>query len=141
MPGEGITAATVVDGHSMAKKGEAGRALGAGLMSSLVGAMFGAFALALAIGAPECFVLAILGITFVPTLSGGNMVKGLTVGGFGLALAMVGLSPVDSAQRSTLGRARRCSSAWCWASSPRRTCSSPSPATVSPGSGGPGCSC
>ena len=48
VPGEGITAATIVDGHPMAKKGEAGRALGAALMSSLVGAVFGAFALALA---------------------------------------------------------------------------------------------
>jgi TctA family transporter len=112
VPGEGITAATVVDGHPMAKQGQAGRALGAALMSSLVGAVFGAFVLALAIpimrplvlaiGAPEFFLLAILGITSVATLSGGNMVKGLAVGGFGLALAMVGLSPVDSAQRYTL---------------------------------------
>jgi len=31
VPGEGITAATIVDGHPMAKNGEAGRALGAAL--------------------------------------------------------------------------------------------------------------
>jgi TctA family transporter len=49
VPGEPTTAATIVDGHPMAKKGEAGRALGAALMSSLVGAAFGAFDLALAI--------------------------------------------------------------------------------------------
>src|SRR5512135_1422158 len=49
VPGEPTTAATIVDGHPMAKKGEAGRALGAVLMSSLVGAIFGAFALAAAI--------------------------------------------------------------------------------------------
>src|ERR671919_2949238 len=42
VPGEGSTASTIVDGHPMAKKGEAGRALGAALMSSLVGAVFGA---------------------------------------------------------------------------------------------------
>src|SRR3990170_4600969 len=46
VPGEPTTAATIVDGHPLAKKGEAGRALGAALMSSLVGAVFGAFALA-----------------------------------------------------------------------------------------------
>jgi len=73
VPGEGITAATIVDGHPMAKKGEAGRALGAALMSSLVGAIFGAFILALAvpivsplvlsIGSAEFFMLALLGIT------------------------------------------------------------------------------
>ena len=49
VPGEGTAAATIVDGHPMAKRGEAGRALGAALMSSLVGAVIGAFALGLAI--------------------------------------------------------------------------------------------
>ncbi|MGH7828932.1 MAG: tripartite tricarboxylate transporter permease, partial [Candidatus Binatia bacterium] len=111
VPGEGTTAATVVDGHPMAKKGEAGRALGAALMSSLIGAVFGAFALALAIpivrplvlsiASPEFFMLAILGITFVASLSGGNLAKGLTAGGFGLVLAMVGLDPIDSVPRYT----------------------------------------
>src|SRR6266566_9512864 len=49
VPGESISAATILDGHPMAKNGEAGRALGAALMSSLVGAVIGAFLLALAI--------------------------------------------------------------------------------------------
>src|SRR5574341_985499 len=97
VPGEGTTAATIVDGHPMAKKGEAGRALGASLMSSLVGAIFGAFALASAIpivrplvltfGSPEFFMLALLGITFVASLSGKDFVKGLISGGIGLFLA------------------------------------------------------
>ena len=112
VPGEGITAATIVDGHAMAKRGEAGRALGAALMSSLVGAIFGAFALALAIpivqplvlsiGAPEFLMLSILGITFLASLSGGNLAKGLTAGGFGLVLAMVGLDAITSVSRYTL---------------------------------------
>src|SRR5262245_12168300 len=49
IPGEPTTAATVVDGHAMAKNGEAGRALGAAIMSSLFGAVVGALVLALAI--------------------------------------------------------------------------------------------
>lgn len=112
VPGEGISAAVIVDGHPMAKRGEAGRALGAALMSSLIGAVFGAVVLAaaipvvrpivLAIGSPEFFMLALLGITFVATLSGGNMIKGLTVGAFGLALAMIRLEPVTSIPRYTL---------------------------------------
>ncbi|NIO11234.1 MAG: hypothetical protein GTO40_25745, partial [Deltaproteobacteria bacterium] len=112
VPGEGITAATIVDGHPMAKRGEAGRALGAALMSSLVGAIFGAFALALAIpivkplvlsiGSPEFFMLALLGITFVASLSGENLVKGLAAGGLGLVLATVGLDPIESVPRFTL---------------------------------------
>ena len=112
VPGEGITAATIVDGHAMAKRGEAGRALGAALMSSLVGAIFGAFALALAIpivqplvlsiGAPEFLMLSILGITFLASLSGSNLAKGLTAGGFGLVLAMVGLDAITSVSRYTM---------------------------------------
>ena len=112
VPGEGITAATIVDGHPMAKKGEAGRALGAALMSSLVGAVFGAFALALAIpivqplvlsiGSSEFFMLALLGITFVASLSGGNILKGLCTGAFGLVLATIGLDPIESVPRFTL---------------------------------------
>jgi putative tricarboxylic transport membrane protein len=112
VPGEGITAATIVDGHPMAKNGEAGRALGAALMSSLVGAVFGAFILALAIpvvsplvlsiGSAEFFMLALLGITFVASLSGENLPKGLAAGGLGLVLAMVGLDPIESIPRYTL---------------------------------------
>jgi TctA family transporter len=44
VPGESTTAAIILDGHAMAKKGEAGRALGAALASSLIGAIIGAFA-------------------------------------------------------------------------------------------------
>src|SRR5713226_6061663 len=81
VPGEPTTASTIVDGHPMAKKGEAGRALGAALMSSLIGAIFGALCLALAVpivrplvltfGSPEFFMLALLGVGFVAALSGG----------------------------------------------------------------------
>jgi TctA family transporter len=112
VPGEGICAATIVDGHPMAKNGEAGRALGAALMSSLVGAVFGAFVLALAIpivsplvlsiGSAEFFMLAVLGVTFVASLSGSNIPKGLLAGGLGLVLAMVGLDPIESVPRFTL---------------------------------------
>ncbi|MBI4529083.1 MAG: tripartite tricarboxylate transporter permease [Deltaproteobacteria bacterium] len=111
VPGEATTTATIVDGHPMAKKGEAGRALGAALMSSLVGAIFGAVALALAIpimnplvlsiGAPEFFMLALLGITFVASLSGGNLLKGLAAGCLGFALATVGLDPIRASPRFT----------------------------------------
>ena len=113
IPGEGITAATIVDGHPMAKKGEAGRALGAALMSSLVGAVFGAFALALAIPivrplvlsirSPEFFMLAMLGVTFIAALSGRAVVKGLSAAGLGLMLAMVGLDPISGIERYTFG--------------------------------------
>ncbi|MGH7773789.1 MAG: tripartite tricarboxylate transporter permease [Candidatus Binatia bacterium] len=114
VPGEPTTASTIVDGHPMAKKGEAGRALGAVLMSSMVGAVFGAFALALAIpvirplvltfGSPEFFMIALLGVTFVASLSGEALLKGLISGGLGLMLATIGLDPISGIQRFTFGQ-------------------------------------
>jgi putative tricarboxylic transport membrane protein len=114
IPGEPTTAATIVDGHAMAKNGEAGRALGAAMMSSLIGAVFGALVLGLAIplvrplvltlGSPEFFMLALLGITFVASLSGEAVLKGLLAGGLGLWLATIGLDPVTGTQRYTFGQ-------------------------------------
>jgi len=111
VPGEPTTASTIMDGHPMAKNGEAGRALGAALMSSLVGAIFGAFALALAIpivrplvlafGSPEYFMLAVLGLTFVASLAGSSLLKGLVAAGIGLMFATVGLDPITGTQRYT----------------------------------------
>ena len=113
VPGEAITASTIVDGHPMAKKGEAGRALGAVLMSSLMGALFGALCLALAIPivrplvlsvtSPEFFMLTLLGVTFLATLSGDAVVKGLAAAAIGLQLATVGLDPISGIERFTFG--------------------------------------
>ena len=97
VPGEGLSAATVVDGYPMAKRGEAGRALGAALMSSLVGALIGALTLALAIpivrplvltfGSPELFMLSVIGIACITSLSGLSLraqVRGFAMGLLGL---------------------------------------------------------
>jgi putative tricarboxylic transport membrane protein len=114
VPGEPTTASTIVDGHAMARNGEAGRALGAVLMSSLVGAIFAGVALAVAIpvirplvlscGSPEFFMLALLGITFVASLSGEDQLKGIVAGGIGLMLATIGLDPISGIQRYTFGQ-------------------------------------
>ena len=117
IPGEGTTAATILDGHAMAKKGEAGRALGAALMSSLIGAVIGAFALALSIpivrplvlsfGAPELFMLAIVGIAFISSLSGQGaraLLRGILAGFLGLLFALVGQDPQAGVLRFTFGQ-------------------------------------
>jgi putative tricarboxylic transport membrane protein len=114
IPGEPTTASTIVDGHPMAKHGEAGRALGAAITSSLFGAVFGALVLGLAIpivrplvltfGSPEFFMLALLGITFVASLSGEAVLKGLLAGCLGLWFATIGLAPVSAIQRYTFGQ-------------------------------------
>lgn len=113
IPGESVSAATVIDGHPMAKNGEAGRALGAALMSSLVGAVVGAFLLAatipivkplvLSFASPEFFALAMLGIIFIAAVSGEHVLKGLIAGGLGLLLSMVGLDPQSGLERFTFG--------------------------------------
>jgi putative tricarboxylic transport membrane protein len=116
IPGEGTAAASVLDGHAMAKKGEAGRALGASLTSSLVGAIIGAAALAAAVpvvrplvltfGSPELFMLAILGIASISSLGGRGpraMLRGFLAGALGLFLAAVGQDPQAGNLRYTLG--------------------------------------
>jgi putative tricarboxylic transport membrane protein len=116
VPGESISAALILDGHQMAKQGEAGRALGAALMSSLIGAIIGAFVLAASIPvvaplvltfkSPEFFALALLGITFIASLSGESKLKGMVAAGVGLVLSMVGLDPQSGMPRYTLGMAK-----------------------------------
>jgi TctA family transporter len=114
VPGEATSAATILDGHAMAKKGEAGRALGAALASSLVGALIGAFALAAAIpivrplvltfGSPELFMLAIVGIAFIASLSAPGprgMLRGFLAGTLGLLCATVGPDPQAGIARFT----------------------------------------
>jgi putative tricarboxylic transport membrane protein len=100
VPGHVGAAATVIDGHAMARNGEAGRAFGAGFASSLAGGLIGAIVLALsipilrplllAIGSPELLAFSLFGLSMVATLSGRAPLKGLTVAGLGLMISMIG---------------------------------------------------
>jgi len=113
IPGEGSSAALVLDGYPMSKKGEAGRALGAAIMSSVVGAIVGALSLAISIpimrplvllfGSPQLFVIALMGIAFIGALSGSSLLKGLLAGGVGLMLAAIGVDPQTGSLRYTFG--------------------------------------
>jgi TctA family transporter len=116
VPGEGLSAATVVDGYPMAKNGEAGRALGAALMSSLVGALIGAVALAVAIpivrplvltfGSPELFLLAMIGIACITSLSGLGLrgqIRGFAMGLLGLLLSTIGQERQSGSLRFDMG--------------------------------------
>jgi len=100
VPGHVGAAATVIDGHAMAKNGEAGRAFGAGFAASLAGGLVGAIVLAisipvlrpvlLAIGSPELLAFTLFGLSMVATLSGRAPLKGLTAAGLGLMISMIG---------------------------------------------------
>jgi TctA family transporter len=108
VPGHVGAAATVIDGHAMARNGEAGRAFGAGFASSLAGGIVGAVVLAisipvlrpimLSIGSPELLAFTLFGMSMVATLSGRAPLKGLTAAGLGLMISMVG----SRAQSGTL---------------------------------------
>ena len=116
VPGEGLSAATVVDGYPMAKQGEAGRALGAALMSSLVGAVIGAAALAVSIpivrplvltfGSPELFMISVMGIACITSLSGLGaraQIKGFAMGFLGLLLSTIGQERQSGSLRFDFG--------------------------------------
>jgi putative tricarboxylic transport membrane protein len=108
VPGHVGAAATVIDGHQMAKDGEAGRAFGAGFASSLAGGLVGALVLGvslpflrpilLSIGSPELLAFTLFGLSMVATLSGRAPLKGLTAAGLGLMLSMIG----DRSEAGTL---------------------------------------
>jgi putative tricarboxylic transport membrane protein len=112
VPGGAASAATVLDGFPMAKKGEAGRALSAAYMSSLMGGIFGAMLLAISIpilrpvmlfiGSPELLAFSILGISMVAVLSGNAPLRGITAGCFGVMIAMIGTDPQTGTLRWTM---------------------------------------
>jgi TctA family transporter len=112
VPGTSASQATVIDGHAMAKKGEAGRALSAAYSASLLGGVFGALLLALTIpvlrpvmlyiGSPELLAFALFGISMVAVLSGNTPLRGLSIAGFGIMLSMIGGDPQTGTQRWSL---------------------------------------
>ena len=111
VPGGAASAATVLDGFPMAKKGEAGRALSAAYMSSLMGGVFGAFLMFISIpilrpvmlflGSPELLAFSVLGISMVAVLSGSAPLRGMTAGCFGIMIAMIGTDPQSGTLRWT----------------------------------------
>nr|WP_321500506.1 tripartite tricarboxylate transporter permease [uncultured Dethiosulfovibrio sp.] len=113
-PGTPAAAATVLDGHSMAKKGEAAKALSISAIASFVGGTVSTVMLilfspilakfALRFGAPEYFALAIFGLSIIASISGKHPAKGLLAGMLGLLVATVGLDPVTSYPRFTFGQ-------------------------------------
>ena len=111
VPGGAASAATVLDGFPMAKKGEAGRALSAAYMSSLMGGVFGAVLMAISIpilrpvmlfiGSPELLAFSVLGISMVAVLSGNAPLRGIVAGCLGVMIAMIGTDPQTGTLRWT----------------------------------------
>jgi len=112
-PGTNSASATVIDGNEMAKRGQAGEALGISLMSGLYGGLFGLVVLvlcteslaqvALAFTPAAYFSLGILGLSVIAGLSGGSLLRGLIAACMGLMIAFIGSDPVSGVQRFTWG--------------------------------------
>ena len=100
IPGTAASQATILDGYPMAQKGEAARAFGAAFTVSAIGGVLGAVILGLSIpivkplilsfAQPEFFMLGLLGLTMVGSLSGDSVSKGLLAALLGLMLSYVG---------------------------------------------------
>jgi TctA family transporter len=113
-PGSAAAAATVLDGHPLAKQGQAARALSAAFLSSLIGGLIGAVFLTLSLpiarplvllfSSPELLMLCVLGLSFAGFLTGGAPLKGGLAACLGLLLGSVGSAPADAVDRYTFGQ-------------------------------------
>ena len=111
VPGTVGSAATILDGYPMARKGEAGRAFGAAFSASVIGGIYGAFLLAISvpilrpvmlhIGSPELLSFCVFGLSLVAVLSGGTPLKGLAAACIGLMVATAGDDPQTGTLRWT----------------------------------------
>ena len=113
IPGTAASQATILDGYPMAMKGEASRAFGAAFTVSAVGGLLGAVVLGLSIPIvkplilsftqAEFFMLGLLGLAMVGSLSGDSMLRGLTAALMGLGLSYVGYAENGAVPRYWLG--------------------------------------
>jgi TctA family transporter len=113
IPGTAPNAATMLDGYPMTQKGQAARAIGAAVTSSVAGGVLPVFLslamiplilpIILAFGQPELAALIICGIAFLATLSGGSVTKGVICGALGLLLSLVGFHSITGVHRFDFG--------------------------------------
>lgn len=113
IPGTPGNAASTLDGYPMARAGRSGYALGLSFGASTCGALIGgALALllapvlglfALSFGPAEMFMIAVLGLTVVSTLSTESFDKGLMIAGFGIVVSFIGADSMSGYPRGTYG--------------------------------------
>jgi putative tricarboxylic transport membrane protein len=104
IPGTPAAAATVLDGHAMARKGKAREAIGIATWSSFfgeIGGELGTFIflpliaiIALKLGDWEIFLVAFIGLTLAGALGAKNPIKGWIAAFGGFLVAMIGTDPI-----------------------------------------------
>ena len=113
VPGEPIDVPMLWDGHAMAKKGEAAKALGWTLTAALVGGLAAVTAMvlvaqpvariALTFSTPEYFAIIFFGLASVVSLGGASLANALISLFAGLLIATVGVDDTYGANRFTFG--------------------------------------
>lgn len=113
IPGAPSAIATAIEGYPLAKRGEAGEAIGLTTVMSVLGGFVGIIALALfapiiskfalMFQSRDYLLLGIIGIFLVGTLSGESFAKGVFAGALGVLIGMVGLDPMTAEGRFTFG--------------------------------------
>jgi len=112
-PGTPAAAATALDGYPLSRQGHGGLALRVSVVASFVGGTFSALLLlivaqplaeiSLKFGPAEYFLLALMGLAGIVSLSEDNLIKGLISGFLGLGLAVVGTDVISGQLRYTMG--------------------------------------
>jgi putative tricarboxylic transport membrane protein len=113
IPGTAANAAACLDGHALARQGQAGRAMGIATTGSVAGSLFGVACLAaltpllseaaLKFQAFEFFWLGLLGVLMSGSLTGNDPIKGWLMGFLGLFTAQIGLDGIHAHPRFTFG--------------------------------------
>lgn len=111
LPGEASSLVTAIDGHEMARRGQAGKALavaalGSFFAGSVATVLLAAFApplseLALTFGSTEYFSLMVLGLVASVVMARGSLLRALGMIALGLLLGMVGIDVNSGTQRFT----------------------------------------
>ena len=113
IPGDAPAIMTMLDGHPMAKQGQAGPALATAALSSFTAGTLSVLALslvaeplvnfALHFGPPEYFGLILASLVSLSGIFGASVVKGLMMVVFGVLVSTYGLDPLTGTTRLTFG--------------------------------------
>lgn len=113
IPGTPASVATSFDGYPMAQHGEAGKALGVGILSSFIGGVSSCIVLmllapmlanyAMKFGPFEYFAVSLFSLTLIGGIVGDSLLKGLVAALFGMCLSFIGMAPLTSIPRMTFG--------------------------------------
>lgn len=108
-PGTPAAAATSLDGHQLAKKGDGFKALRVALFASVLADSFSDIVLilvapplaliALKMGPPEMTGLVVFSLLIITAVAGESLIKGLISGVIGLLVGTIGLDPILATRR------------------------------------------